>query len=88
MNLSLMSLDCTTSSTQHHRRSHMLFNNMEEGDVLVPKPCTMAPLWVHFGFRPYDKEGPSNVEEAICKTFRKKVQVKSANLINLKKNIY
>lgn len=60
---------------------------MEEGDVLVPKPCTMAPLWVQFGFRPYDKGGPSNVEEAICKICCIKVQVKCANLTILKNHL-
>lgn len=48
---------------------------MEEGDVLVPKPCAMAPLWVHFGFRPDDKGRPSHVEEAIRKVCCQKRKV-------------
>lgn len=36
-------------------------NNMEEGEILVVKPRTMAVLWVHFAFRLNDKEEASNV---------------------------
>lgn len=56
---------------------------MEGGEVLVPKPCTTAKLWVHFSFRLTDKGQPMNVEEAICKFCLKKVPIKSANATNL-----
>lgn len=58
---------------------------MEEGGggVQVPNPGTMAPLWVHFGFRLNDKGEPSNVAEAICKVFCKKSQSKG-NATNVK----
>ncbi|CAJ1051964.1 Hypothetical predicted protein [Xyrichtys novacula] len=38
----------------------------EDQEVLVPKPCTAAPLWVHFGFKTNSKVEPGNVEEEIC----------------------
>lgn len=60
---------------------------MEGEEVLVPKPRTTAPLWMHFGFKPNDKGEPHNVEEAICKLCRKKVPVKSANTTNLKQHL-
>lgn len=44
---------------------------MEEREVLVPKPRTMVPLWVHFGFKS-NNNGKCNVEEAICKVCRRK----------------
>lgn len=56
---------------------------MEGGEVLVPKPRTTAPLWVHFGFRLTDKGQPTNVEEAIRQFCLKKVPIKSANATNL-----
>lgn len=58
-----------------------------EDDILVSKPRTTAPLWVHFGFQPNDKGEPLNVEEATCRLCRKLVPVKSANTTNLKQHL-
>lgn len=55
---------------------------MEIGEVLVPKPRTMVLLWVHFALSLTIKE--SEVEEAMCKIYCRKVPVKSANATNQK----
>lgn len=56
---------------------------MEEEEVLVPKPRTMALEGLHFGFRP-NGDG-EHVEEAICKICPEKMPIESANATTVKR---
>ncbi len=55
--------------------------------ALVPKPNVTSPLWEHFGFQPNEKGEPANLDEAVCKICRKKIQVKRGNTSNSKSHL-